>query len=343
MTIFNQPKIDFRSDTVTQPTQAMRDVMANAKVGDDYYQDDPTVHELEAYTAHLFAKESALFTPSGTQSNLIAVMCHCAPGEGYVVGDKAHNYLQELGGASMVASVQTFVVPNQGDGTLKLEDIEAALYPKSILFAPVRMIALENTFNGKVLPLDYMKDVADLAQRRGLTMHLDGARIFNAAIALDVPVSKIAKYFDTISFCLSKGLGAPVGSMLVGSKKTIEKARRHRQMLGGGMRQAGVLAECGVYALQHHVKRLENDHGKATKLARALSKISGIKIEKPETNMVFCDVEQNIQNQFTTFLKEKDIAVSGTESRQRWVTHLDIDDAKLASTLEQLDAFQASL
>ncbi len=279
----HNPKFDFdfRSDTVTRPTRAMRDAMANAEVGDDYYRDDPTVKALEDHTAQLFGKESALFTPSGTQSNLIAVMSHCAQGEAYIVGDQSHSYLRELGGAAVVASVQPQVVRNQQDGTLAIDDIDAALYPASILFSPVRMIALENTFNGQVLSIDYLQQVATLAGERNLRMHLDGARVFNAACALGVGVSEIAQHFDTVSFCLSKGLGAPVGSLLVGSRETIEKARRHRQMLGGGLRQAGVLAAAGLHSLQNHVERLAEDHEKAKRLANALALIPGITPETP--------------------------------------------------------------
>lgn len=287
-------KYDFRSDTVTRPTDQMRQVMANAEVGDDYYRDDPTVHALEDYTAQLFGKESALFTPSGTQSNLIAVMSHCMQGEAYIVGDQSHSYLQELGGVAVVASVQPQVVSNQADGTLAIADIEAALYPASILFASVRLIALENTFNGQVLPIDYLQEVAILARQRDIRMHLDGARVFNAACAMDVDVSEIAQHFDSISFCLSKGLGAPVGSLLVGTQDTIEKGRRHRQMLGGGMRQAGVLAAAGLFALNNNVERLAEDHGRAKRLADALARIPGLTPELPQTNMVFCAVDPTV-------------------------------------------------
>ncbi|MDX8355829.1 low-specificity L-threonine aldolase, partial [Cognatiyoonia sp. IB215182] len=241
-------ELDFRSDTVTKPCLPMRDAMAEAEVGDDYYRDDPTVQELERFAADLFGKEAALLTPSGTQSNLIAVMSHCQRGDAYIVGHRSHSYLRELGGAAMVAGVQPQVVQNQSDGTLRLEDMEASLFPASILFAPVQLIAVENTIDGMVLPLDYLSSVSDLATQKGLKIHIDGARIFNAAAALGCPVSEIANYCDTLSFCLSKGLGAPIGSILVGSEEVIERARRHRQMLGGGMRQAGIVAAAGLYA-----------------------------------------------------------------------------------------------
>jgi len=333
-------KLDFRSDTVTQPTPMMREVMAKALVGDDYYRDDPTVNELEAYTAELFGKEAALLTPSGTQSNLIAVMAHCTRGDAYIVGHQSHSYLNELGGSAMVAGVQPQVVLNQADGRLKIEDIEAAIFPPSILFAPARMIALENTIGGKILPLDYLAKVANLAHQHGLQNHLDGARVFNAACALNVPVSEISQHFSTISFCLSKGLGAPVGSLLVGAQDVIEKARRHRQMLGGGMRQAGILAAAGLHALQNHTLRLADDHLRAHKLAEALSEIPGIKPELPQTNMVFCNVEPRVRESFTNFLKKSGIRVTGTSSRLRWVTHIDIDDAALTKTLDLLENYR---
>ncbi len=333
-------ELDFRSDTVTKPCLHMRDAMAKAEVGDDYYRDDPTVQELERYAADLFGKEAALLTPSGTQSNLIAVMSHCQRGEAYIVGHRSHSYLRELGGAAMVAGVQPQVIQNQNDGTLRLEDIEASLFPASILFAPVRLITVENTIDGKVLPLDYLLRVSELATERDLNIHMDGARIFDAATALGCPVSKIASYCDTLSFCLSKGLGAPIGSVLVGSAEVIETARRHRQMLGGGMRQAGIVAAAGLYAMQNNVSRLKADHARATELAAALSRIPGLTVETPQTNMVFCEVDASVQGKFSEFLKETGICISGNLKRQRWVTHLGIDDAALASTVKHLAQMQ---
>ncbi len=334
------PRLDYRSDTVTRPTLTMREVMAQARVGDDYYHDDPTVCELEAYVAEMFGKEAALFTPSGTQSNLIAVMTHCNRGDAYIVGHRSHSHLSELGGASLVASVQPQVVLNQADGLLRPEDIEAAILPASILVAPVRMIALENTMKGQALPLEYMARVAALARRHDVAVHLDGARVFNASCALDIRVSEIAQHFSTISFCLSKGLGAPVGSLLVGSRKTIETARRYRQLLGGGMRQVGILAAAGLYALQNNVARLSDDHLRAKKLAEILSQIPGMVPDKVQTNMVFCNVDSSMAEDFTAYLARNGIGVSGTPTRLRWVTHLDIDDAALAATLDLLENYR---
>ncbi len=333
-------ELDFRSDTVTKPCLRMRDAMAKAEVGDDYYRDDPTVQELERFSADLFAKEAALLTPSGTQSNLIAVMSHCQRGEAYIVGHRSHSYLCELGGVALVAGVQPQVVQNQIDGTLSLEDVEASLFPPSILFAPARLIAVENTIEGKVLPLDYLRSVLALATEHDLKVHMDGARIFNAAAALGCRVSQIASYCDTLSFCLSKGLGAPFGSVLVGSAEVIENARRHRQMLGGGMRQAGILAAAGLYAMQNNVSRLGSDHARATELAAALSRVPGLTVEAPQTNMVFCTVDASVQSRFSGFLKETGIRVSGTPARQRWVTHLGIDDMALATTVNRLAQVQ---
>ncbi|ERN42063.1 Threonine aldolase [Rubidibacter lacunae KORDI 51-2] len=335
-------ELDFRSDTVTKPCLRMREAMFKAEVGDDYYRDDPTVQELERFAADLFGKEAALLTSSGTQSNLIAIMSHCQRGEAFIVGHRSHAYLRELGGAAMIAGVQPQVVHNRADGKLSLEDIKASLFPASILFAPVRLIAVENTIDGMVLPLDYLKDVADLATEHGLQVHTDGARIFNAAAAIGCPVSNIACFSNTVSFCLSKGLGAPVGSVLVGSAQTIEKARRHRQMLGGGMRQAGILAAAGLFALQNNVSRLERDHARAKELADALSNLPGLTVETPQTNIVFCNVDASVQGKFSEFLKKNGIRVSGTPDRQRWVTHLGIDDVALATTANLLTQMQGN-
>ena len=331
--------LDFRSDTVTRPTPDMRAAMAAAEVGDDYYRDDPTVHELEKTAATILGKEAALLTTSGTQSNLIAVLAQCGRGDAYVVGHRAHNHLRELGGVSVVAGVQPRVVPMQSDGRMALAEVEAALYPPSILFAPVRLIALENTQEGKVLPLKYIKAVAAIARRFDLRLHLDGARLFNAATALDVPVAEVARPFDTVSVCLSKGLGAPVGSILASDRATIEAARRHRQMLGGGMRQAGILAAAGLYALNHHVKRLTDDHARATLLAASLTNVAGLTVSPPETNIVFCDVDASVRSAFTEVLDRCGILSSGTPSRRRFVTHIDIGDAGIAAFRQAVSEF----
>ena len=260
-------RYDFRSDTVTRPSPGMRAAMANAEVGDDVFRDDPTVTRLEARMAALFGKEAGLFVPSGTQSNLIALMVHCERGDEYIVGQMAHCYRWEAGGAAVLGSIQPQPLTNQADGTLLLADIEQAIKPDDSHFARTRLLALENTIGGRALPLSYIDAATAVARRHGLACHLDGARVFNAAQALGVPVDVVAQPFDTVSVCLSKGLGAPVGSVLVGSAALIEKGRRLRKMLGGGLRQTGILAAAGLYALDHNVERLADDHANARALA----------------------------------------------------------------------------
>ncbi len=266
---------DFRSDTVTRPTPGMRAAMAAAEVGDDVFGDDPSVNALEAQAAALLGFEAALFVPSGTQSNLVGVMTHCARGDEYIVGQDAHTYRYEAGGAAVLGSVQPQPILNARDGTLPLDDIEAAIKPDDAHFARSRLIALENTIGGKVLPAGYTQAVRELADRRGLALHLDGARLWNAAVKSGVAPRDIARGFDSVSVCLSKGLGAPVGSLLCGGRDFIRAARRWRKMLGGGMRQAGILAAAGSYALDHHIARLADDHANAARLAAGLAQARG--------------------------------------------------------------------
>lgn len=333
------PRLDFRSDTLTRPCAGMRRVIAEAEVGDDYYREDPTVQALEARIAELFDKEAAILNTSGTQSNLVAVMSHCGRGDAYLVGNGAHSHLNELGGAAMLAGVQPKAVPNQPDGTLALQDIAATVNPAGLIFAPCKLLALENTIGGKVLPMDYVRAATDLAQAQGMASHLDGARVFNASVALKLPVAEVVRPFDTISVCLSKGLGAPVGSLLVGPAEVIERARRHRQALGGGLRQAGILAAAGLYALEHNVERLAEDHARAQQLAAALNGIEGVDAETPQSNIIFAHVDPAVAGRFAAFLAAAGIRCSGTEARQRWVTHLDIDDAGLEETIGVLGRF----
>ncbi len=255
--------IDLRSDTVTQPDAAMRSAMTNAEVGDDVYGDDPTVNALEAQAAKLSGKEAALFLPTGTQANLVALLTHCQRGEEYIVGQKAHNYLYEAGGAAVLGSIQPQPIDANDDGTLPLDKVLAAIKPDDIHFAQTRLLSLENTHSGKVLPLSYLQQAWALTREQKLALHIDGARVFNAAVALNVPLSEITQYCDTLTICLSKGLGAPVGSLLCGSAEYIKRARRWRKMTGGGMRQAGILAAAGLYALEHNVARLKDDHDNA--------------------------------------------------------------------------------
>src|SRR6195952_454807 len=312
---------DFRSDTVTRPSPAMRAAMASAEVGDDVFRDDPTVTQLEAVMAERFGKDAGVFLTSGTQSNLVALMAHCGRGDEFIVGQQAHAYKWEGGGAAVLGSIQPQPLNNQPDGSLALRDIEEAIKPDDSHFARTRLLALENTIGGKVLSLEYMEAATALARRHGLATHLDGARIFNAATALDTPVATLTRSFDTVSVCLSKGLGAPVGSVLVGSAQLIEKARRTRKMVGGGLRQAGILAAAGLYALEHNVARLADDHAHARRLADGVGKIAALKVTRPDTNIVWVTVGEGKAEAFSTFAAEEGFGITGGygNTQQRWV------------------------
>jgi len=329
---------DFRSDTVTRPTLAMRAAMAAAPVGDDVFGDDPSVNALEAEAAALLGFEAALFVPSGTQSNLVAVMTHCARGDEYIVGQEAHTYRYEAGGAAVLGSVQPQPLDNARDGTLPLAAIEAAIKPDDAHFARTRLVALENTIGGRPLPAGYTQAVRELADRHGLAMHLDGARLWNAAVRQGVAPREIAAGFDSVSVCLSKGLGAPVGSVLCGGRDFIDAARRWRKMLGGGMRQAGILAAAGSHALAHHVERLAEDHDNAERLAAGLARHRELDVAPAQTNMVFVGVAEATAPAFAAHLAENGILITGT-TRQRWVTHLDVDAADVDRAIESVDAF----
>jgi threonine aldolase len=328
-------KFDFRSDTVTRPSAAMRTAMAHAEVGDDVFGDDPTLNRLEALAAGMLGKEAGLFLPSGTQSNLTALMAHCGRGDEYIVGQNQHAYRWEAGGAAVLGSIQPQPLENEADGTISLEKIEAAIKPDDFHCARTRLLSLENTIGGKVLSLEYMQAAIELARRHGLSTHLDGARIFNAATALGVPVSQVAAGFDTVSVCLSKGLGAPVGSVLVGSRDLIEAGRRIRKMLGGGMRQAGILAAAGIHALENNVARLGEDHANALRLAEGLRSFNGLTLELPQTNILFVHVAPEIAGEYSAHLEKNGVGITGAYggSRQRWVTHLDVDAAAIDAAL----------
>lgn len=322
--------VDLRSDTVTKPTPAMRDAMACAEVGDDVFGDDPTVNALQARIAALLGFEAALFVPSGTQSNLVAIMSHCQRGDEYLVGQMAHTYRWEGGGAAVLGSVQPQPLAHQPDGTLSLGDIEAAIKPDDAHFAKSRLLCLENTLGGKALPLAYLNDASTLARRRGLATHLDGARLFNAATALGgdpyARAREIASHFDSVSVCFSKGLGAPVGSALCGSREFIARAHRWRKMAGGGMRQAGVLAAAALHALEHHVVRLSEDHVNARRLADGLAGLPGVSVEVPDSNIVFVDVAGPRTAGLLEHLNARGVLATGLY-RLRFVTHLDVDAA----------------
>jgi len=331
------PIVDLRSDTVTRPTDAMRAAMLAAPVGDDVFGDDPSVNGLQQRLAELLGFESALFVPSGTQSNLCALLAHAQRGDEYIVGQQQHCYRWEGGGAAVFGSLQPQPLEHQADGTLALADIEAAIKPDDPHFARTRLLALENTLGGRVMPMTYLEQASALAQRHGLARHLDGARLFNAAVAQAAATGsdartearRIAQCFDSVSVCFSKGLGAPVGSVLCGSRELIARATRVRKMAGGGLRQSGLLAAAALHALDHHVDRLADDHALAQRLARGLAAIAGVKVEAPQTNIVFVDLEGAARERgagLIDFLKTRGVLATGLY-RLRFVTHLDVDVA----------------
>jgi threonine aldolase len=335
--------IDLRSDTVTRPSPAMRKAMAEAPVGDDVWGDDPTVTQLEELAAGMLGMEAALYVPSGTQSNLVALMSHCQRGDEYLVGQDAHTYKYEGGGGAVLGSIQPQPLAMADDGTIPLELILAAIKPHDFHFARTQLLCLENTTAGRVLPMDYIEAASQLALENNLRRHLDGARVFNAAVKLGIDVRDIAGHFDSVSICLSKGLGAPVGSVLCGSRDFIREGRRWRKMLGGGMRQAGIIAAAGIYALQHNVARLQDDHDNAALLARELSGISGLALDmkRVQTNMVFITPQAGSAPALVAYLREKSILVDpGTTIRM--VTHLDVTRADMLETAAAIRAFYAA-
>jgi threonine aldolase len=356
---------DFRSDTVTRPTAAMRTAIATAEVGDDVFADDPTVNRLQASAAQMLGFEDAIFASSGTQTNLLALLSHCERGDEAIVGQQWHTYKWEAGGMAVLGSIQPQPLEHAPDGTIPLASIEAAIKPDDPHFAITRLVVMENTTGGKVLPMDYLREMRALATSRGLATHLDGARLFNAAVEVtrrrragiregagpdsaaaararegDVPLEpravarEICANFDSVSVCLSKGLGAPVGSLLLGSKPLIARARRWRKMLGGGMRQAGMIAAGGLHALENHIERLADDHANATRLAEGLIALGrqygGLQADLPQTNIVFVKVDDAIAQAFADYLAAHGVRTTGSVGRygsglvQRWVTHLDV-------------------
>ena len=334
--------VDLRSDTVTQPTAAMRAAMLAAPVGDDVYGEDPTVDALQRRLAGDLGFEAALFVPSGTQSNLLALLAHCERGDEYLVGMDAHTYKFEGGGAAVLGSIQPQPIVHADDGSLPLERVAAAIKPIDPHFARTRLLALENTWHGRALPLDYLRAAHDLARERGLGLHLDGARLFNAAIASGVPAREVARHFDSVSVCFSKGLGAPVGSVLVGSAALIDKARRWRKVAGGGWRQAGLLAAAAQHALDHHVDRLADDHARAATLAAGLADIPGVKLLGHYTNMVFVDVPADRLRELDVHLRGAGVRISiGYLPTLRLVTHLDVDDEGVERVVDAFRRFFA--
>ena len=332
-------KYDYRSDTVTQPSDAMRSAMMNAPLGDDVFGDDPTVKRLEAHAAERLGKDAAMYVSSGTQSNLTALMAHCGRGEEYISGANAHCYLWEAGGAAVLGSIQPCPIPNEADGTIPLEKIKTAIKPDDPHMAMTKLLALENTIAGQPLTIAYMKAATDTARDHNLNTHLDGARGFNAATALKQDISAVAAPFDTISICLSKGLGAPVGSVLVGERDLIERARRIRKMLGGGMRQAGILAAAGLYALEHNINRLQDDHSHAKRLGDAFTKHDQIELVSCHTNIVIINPAAAISDAFMKHLNNNGIGTVGFYGNVRLVTHLDVDESAINATIDIVDRF----
>ena len=371
------PQVDLRSDTVTQPTPAMREAMLAAPLGDDVFADDPSVNTLQDKLAALLGFEAALFVPTGTQSNLCALLAHCQRGDEYIVGQMAHAYRWEGGGAAVLGSVQPQPLNHQPDGSLLLADIEAAIKPDDAHFARTRLLALENTLGGKLLPFDYVQQATDLASRHGLARHLDGARLFNAATAqaqslmannesnhpraavnqaqtainleksaltadaIHAQARRIAQCFDSVSVCFSKGLGAPVGSVLCGSREFIARAHRIRKMAGGGMRQSGLLAAAATHALDHHVARLAQDHALAMRLAEGLIPLPGLVVEAPQTNIVFVDLvgaARDRSAELIPFLATRGVLATGLY-RLRFVTHLDVDAAGIDRAIAAMRDF----
>ncbi len=330
--------IDFRSDTVTKPTDAMRKAIASAEVGDDVYGDDPTVNRLEDMAAEMYDFDGALFTSSGTQANLLALMAHCERGDEYICGQQAHNYKFEGGGAAVLGSIQPQPLTNQSDGSILLSDIQAAIKPDDVHFAHTKLLSLENTIGGKVLPQAYLAQAQTLAFDNKLKIHLDGARVANAAVAQNIAISDITQYFDSVSICLSKGLCAPVGSLLLGDERLISKARRWRKVLGGGMRQAGILAAAAQLAITDQVERLAIDHDNANYLAEQLSTFDELDVDLAlvQTNMVFAVVKEGIDiTRVAAELKYVGILLSPGKTL-RLVTHADISRANIDTFITKL-------
>ena len=341
--------IDLRSDTVTLPTPAMREAMASARLGDDVFGEDPTTIELEQKVAALLGKEHGLLVPSGTMANLIAVLTQCARGDEVILGNRSHTFLYEAGGISALGSVHPHALPNADDGTLDVEDLEAAIRADNVHFPRTRLICLENTQNqcgGRILRPDYMSQVKRLAEAHQLEIHLDGARLFNAAVALGISAKILAQEADSVSVCLSKGLAAPVGSVLCGSRRFIDEARRTRKLLGGGMRQCGIIAGCGMVALDQMRDRLAEDHILAQQLALGIARIGGLSIQPDhvETNIVFFEVSaESVQaSDVASALDKRGVKVLALgERRLRAVTHFGIETQDITSALDALETVMA--
>ena len=330
--------VDLRSDTVTRPSKEMRQVMANAPVGDDVYGEDPTVNRLEKMAAELLGKEAALFVPSGTMGNLVALLSHCARGDEYIAGQEAHIYRWEGGGGAIFGGIQPQPIDFEEDGTLDLVKVRRAVKPADDHHAVTRLLCLENTQGGRVLPLSYLGEAARAAKSLGLALHLDGARVFNAAVYLGVPIAEIAAGFDSVSFCLSKGLGAPVGSLLCGNSELVAKAHRWRKVAGGGMRQSGIMAAAGIHALENNVERLAEDHENASLLAAGLGHIEELFVTQAKTNILFVTPPAGSAAGLREALAAQGILV-GRGDRLRLVTHLDVTAADIERTVSAFKRF----
>ena len=331
--------IDLRSDTVTKPTAEMMQSILAAPLGDDVYGEDPTVAALENLTAELSGKEAGVFAPTGTQTNLLALLAHCERGDEYIAGQDAHAYRYEGGGAAVLGGIQPQPLPFNDRGELELADVQRAIKEDDVHFAKTRLICLENTQAGRVLSLDYLAAYSELADSFGLSKHLDGARLFNAAVNLSVDAETICRNFDTVSICLSKGLGAPVGSVLVGDAKTISKARRWRKTVGGGMRQAGLIAAAGIYALQNNIARLREDHDNAARLAGGLRNLDGFALaSEPQTNMVMLEMQSDRFSALKSWLAEHNVTLSD----QRLVCHMDVSTEDIERVIDLCRQFAAT-
>ena len=332
--------IDLRSDTFTKPTSGMRAVMTCADVGDDVYGEDPTVNRLESLAAEMLGTEAAIFATSGTQVNLLALLTHCERGDEYIVGQQAHTYKFEGGGAAVLGSIQPQPLDLEEDGTLDLSKVAQVIKPDDFHFARTRLLCLENTQAGMALPMEYLRDAAAFAHDHQIKIHLDGARIFNAAVKLNVSVETIARNFDSVCFCLSKGLGAPVGSLLCAGRDQIRQARRWRKVLGGGMRQAGIIAAGGIYALENNVNRLAQDHVNAALLADGLAGIQELKVHSAgaQTNMVFIQAEGAGEEELPAFLAQRGILIAGGKNI-RLVTHLDVSEEDIRIVITAFKEF----
>jgi len=327
---------DFRSDTVTLPTPEMKQAIFDAELGDDVYGEDPTVNELERLSAEIFGKEDAILVSTGTMGNLVSILAHCQRGEQIIIGDKCHIYRAEAGGIASLGGIVPRILKNDDDGTMDLNEIESNIEPKDVHRAPTKVVALENTANvvgGKILSKEYMDSVKQICDKNELKLHIDGARIFNASVALEMPVSELTKSVDSLTFCLSKGLGAPVGSVIVGNKEFINDARKWRKMVGGGMRQAGIIAAAGIIGINNHYAQISKDHKNAKLLSEGLKRFKEITVEEVQTNLVFFSINTENPGLLAEKLKAKDVLGGNGGSRWRFATHYGIEEQDIKDTL----------